>query len=322
MKYILQALGLALGLLANPTAHSQAAAWPERPVKWIVPYSAGSFSDTLCRGLAIEVGALLGQPLAIENLPGAGATTGTAKAKAAPPDGYTILYAGSSAFAVNVSLMQLPYHPVKDFQAITMIGSVNYVLAANPELPVKNVADLTAYLKANPGKVNFGSPGNGTSSHLTMEMLKKSAGWRMTHVPYKGSTPAVTDLMAGHVQLLAEPYASVGPHIRNGKLKALAVTGSQRMRELPDVPTFSELGLPGFELSLGWFGLVAPAGTPKEIVAKLNTAFTTALRRTAPRLLDLGVLATPGTPEAFTAFVESEIPRYGRLISESGLKLE
>jgi tripartite-type tricarboxylate transporter receptor subunit TctC len=309
---------------AAPWAAAQRpeAGYPSRPLRLIVPFSAGSFSDMLCRVLAPEMAVQLGQPITVENIPGAGATLGTARAKAAAPDGYTLVYAGSSAFATNVSLMQLPYDPVKDFRYIGMIGYTNYVLAAHPDAPFADFPALVARAKAAPGELAYASPGNGTSSHLTMEMVTKLVGIRLRHIPYKGSAPGVNDLVAGHVPLMLDPQSTLLPHVRAGKLKALAVTGTQRMRELPDTPTFAELGLKGFEISLGWFGLAVPAGTPDAIVDKLNAALGAAMQRSAPRVAELGVIAAFGSPEAFRHFVESEIPRYRQLIQDSGLKLD
>ncbi len=316
-------LAFVFGCLAPwAAAQSPEGGYPSRPLRLIVPFSAGSFSDMLCRLLAPEMAALLGQPITVENIPGAGATLGTARAKTAAPDGYTLVYAGSSAFATNVSLMQLSYDPVKDFRHVGMIGYANYVLAAHPGVAFADFAALVARAKAAPGELAYASPGNGTSSHLTMEVVSRQAGMRLRHIPYKGSAPGVNDLVAGHVPLMLDPQSTLLPHDRAGKLRALVVTGSQRIRELPDTPTFAELGLKGFEISLGWFGLAVPAGTPDAVIEKLNAALGTAMQRAAPRVAELGVIAAFDSPEAFRRFVGTEIPRYRQLIQDIGLKLD
>lgn len=307
----------ACALFASMAQGQSAQSYPTQPIRWIVPYSPGSFSDAVCRAIAPEVAAQLGQPLIIENRTGAGGTTGTVEAKNAPADGYTILYSGSSAFATNVTLMKLPYDPVKDFTGITMIGATYYVLAANPGVAAKNPMELAALSKK--GALNYGSPGNGTGSHLSMELLKKATGAQLTHIPYKGSTPAVADLLGGHVQVMFDPFASVGPHIRAGKLKALAVASPKRMVELPDTPTLAELGVPGQDFyPMAWFGVVAPAGTPRDIVTKLNRVFVSALNKLAPKLQDLGVVVEPTSSEKFNAFIQSEIPRFRKILTEAG----
>jgi tripartite-type tricarboxylate transporter receptor subunit TctC len=317
------ALAASLGLAsAGVAAQAGDAAYPVRPLRWVVPYSAGSFSDTLCRTLATDMAAQLGQPLVIENLPGAGGAIGTERARTAAPDGYTIVYAGSSAFAINVSLMKLNYDPLKDFRYVSLIGYTNYVLAAYPGAPFGDLAGLVASAKANPGSLSFASPGNGTGSHLAMELFEKAAGIRLQHVPYKGSAPGVSDLVAGHVPLMLDPLSTLGPHIRAGRLRALAVTGTRRMRELPEVPTFAELGIEGLDAPLGWFGLVVPAGTPDAIVATLHAALGVALQRQAARLGELGVTPDFGSPEAFRSLVQHQIPRYRQLVQETGMKLD
>lgn len=297
--------------------------YPSKPIRWIVPFTAGSTSDTVCRTLQPELSRLLGQSVVIENRPGAGGSLGTTEGAKAVPDGYTMTYASSSAFATNVHLMRLAYQPVEDFAPVSMIGATPYVLVAHPSVEANTARELIALAKAHPGKLSYASPGNGTGSHLSMESFKASTKTDIKHIPYKGSSPAVADLLAGHVQLLFEPVASVGPHVKSGKLKALAVGSDKRIGNLPDVPTFSEAGVPEFEPVLGWFGAAVPSGTPPEIIAKLNAAFVTALNTVRARLTDEhGIIVLPTTPEKFGAFIRSEIPRFGKIIAVSGTKID
>lgn len=305
------------------TASAVAQPYPSKPIRWIVPFSAGSTSDTVCRILQPELSRLLGQQVLIENRPGAGGSLGTAEGAKAAPDGYTLTYASSSAFATNVHLMRLSYHPIKDFSSVSMIGATPYVLVAHPSFGANSATELIALAKAQPGKLSYASPGNGTGSHLSMESFKSATKTEIKHIPYKGSTPAVADLLAGHVQLLFEPIASVGPHIKSGKLKALAVGTDKRLSNFPDIPTFSEAGVPEFEPVLGWFGAVVPAGTPPAVITTLNQAFVAALTVTRSRLNDEhGVTARPTTPEQFASFIQSEVPRFGKIISASGTKID
>ncbi|WP_418319789.1 Bug family tripartite tricarboxylate transporter substrate binding protein [Piscinibacter sakaiensis] len=315
-------IALVLGLLtfANP---SFAQTYPSKPIRWIVPFTAGSTSDTVCRILQPELSRLLGQFVVIENRPGAGGSLGTTEGAKAAPDGYTVTYASSSAFATNVHLMRLAYRPVEDFAPVSMIGATPYVLVAHPSVEANTVRELIAFAKAQPGKLSYASPGNGTGSHLSMESFKATTKTDIKHIPYKGSSPAVVDLVAGHVQLLFEPVASVGPHVKSGKLKALAVGSDKRIAKLPEVPTFSEAGIEEFEPVLGWFGAAVPSGTPPEIVATLNAAFVTALDTVRARLTDeLGIIVRPTAPEKFGEFIRSEIPRFGKIIAVSGIKVD
>lgn len=315
-------IAIVLSLLAS--AHSALAqTYPSKPIHWIVPFTAGSTSDTVCRTLQPELSRLLGQPVVIENRPGAGGSLGTTEGAKAAPDGYTLTYASSSALAANVHLMRLAYQPAEDFAPVSMIGATPYVLVAHPSVAANTALDLIALAKANPGKLSYASPGNGTGSHLSMESFKASTKTDIRHIPYKGSSPAVADLLAGHVQLLFEPVASVGAHVKSGKLKALAVGSDKRIGNLPDVPTFVESGVPEFEPVLGWFGAAVPTGTPPEIVARLNGAFVAALNSVRTRLTeDHGIVVMPTTPEKFSAFIRSEIPRFGKIIAASGTKLD
>lgn len=310
-------------LAAAWVAGACAQEYPSRPIRWIVPFTPGSMSDIVCRALQPELSSLLGQQVVIENLPGAASVIGTAKGAKAAPDGYTLTYAGSAAFGINPSLMKLPFDPVKDFAPVSMIGTAPYVLAVPRSFEANSLRELIALAKARPGGLSYGSPGNGTGSHLSMESFKAAAGINVVHVPYKGSTPLVTDLIGGHVQLAFEPIASVGPHIKAGKLKALAVANASRLAGLPDTPTVAQAGLPQFEPVFAWFGAVVPAGTPPAVVERLNRAFVAALGTVrAPLSERYGIVVTPGTPEEFGAFIRAEIPKFRRILELSGAKLD
>lgn len=297
--------------------------YPSRPIRWIVPFTPGSMSDIVCRTLQPELSNLLGQQVVIENLPGAASVMGTAKGAQAAPDGYTLTYAGSAAFGINPSLMKLPFDPVKDFAPVSMIGTVPYVLVAPRSFEANSLRELIVLAKARPGALSYGSPGSGTGSHLSMESFKAAAGLDIVHVPYKGSTPLVTDLISGQVQIGFEPIASVGPHIKAGKLKALAVGNAVRIAGLPDTPTMAEAGLAQYDPVFGWFGTVVPAGTPPAVVERLNRAFVTALGAVRAPLSDrFGIVVTPSTPEEFGTFIRAEIPKFRRVLEQSGAKLD
>ena len=250
-------------------AHAQTP-YPTKPIRIVVPFPAGGTTDILARAVAQRLTETLGQPVVVDNRPGAGGNIGAELVAKAAPDGYTLLMGTVGTHAINASLYaKMPYDHVRDFAPVILVAGVPNVLVINPALPVNSVQELIAYGKANPGKLNFASSGNGTSIHLSAELFKTMTGVQMAHVPYKGSAPALVDLMGGQVQLMFDNLPSALPQIKAGKLKALAVTSAQRSSALPDVPTVIESGLPGFEAS-SWFGLLAPAGTPKDIIAKLN----------------------------------------------------
>ena len=244
--------------------------YPTKPIRIVVPFPAGGTTDVLARAAAQKLTESLGQPAVVDNRPGAGGNIGAELVAKSPPDGYTLLMGTVGTHAINPSLYpKMPYDHVKDFAPVILVAGVPNVLVINPALPVNSVQELIAYAKANPGKLNFASSGNGTSIHLSGELFKTMAGVQMTHVPYKGSAPALQDLVGGQVQLMFDNLPSSLALIKGGKLKALAVTSSARAAALPDVPTLAESGLPGFEAS-SWFGLLAPAGTPQPIILKVN----------------------------------------------------
>ncbi|MFO1324915.1 MAG: tripartite tricarboxylate transporter substrate binding protein [Burkholderiales bacterium] len=318
---------LALSILAFAVAWpawAQAPAWPSRPLRMVVPFPPAGATDILGRTLAQKLSEALGQPVVVENKPGAGGSIGSDAVAKAPPDGYTLLMATTSTHSVGPSLNpKLPYNAERDFTPVVWVANATNILLVTPALPVKNTAELVAYAKANPGKVNYASSGNGTIVHLTAELFASTAGVSLTHVPYKGTALAVTDLMNGQVSILFDSLVSGMPHVKSGKLKALGVTGAKRSALVPDLPTIAESGVPGF-VSDTWFGVFVPAGTPREIVQRLNAEINRILAMPdfREKLETLGAEPVGGTPEQFAAEVRSETAKWARVIREAGIKLE
>jgi tripartite-type tricarboxylate transporter receptor subunit TctC len=297
--------------------------WPDKPIKIIVGYSAGGATDVLARLIAVKMSNTLGQSIVVENKPGANSNVGAELVVRAPADGYT-LYAYSIANTINMSLYpKLSYDAIKDFESIGMIAKIPNILVVNPNLPVKTVADYVRYAKESKDGITFASSGSGSSIHLSGEMFKMQAKIQMLHIPYKGSAPAVTDLLGGQVESMFDNAPSALPHIQAGKLRAIAVTSAQRSPSIPDVPTLAESGYPNFDVQ-SWFALVAPAGTPKIIVEKLNAALNKALL--APdvrqRLQELAATPEPGSPEKMRDFQISEVKRWREVVKASGAKAE
>jgi tripartite-type tricarboxylate transporter receptor subunit TctC len=308
--------------LAAASASAQSS-WPAKPIRLISPFPPGAVVDTLCRTLAVPLGEALGQPVVVENRPGAGGNIGMDIVAKAPADGYTIGMGGIAQHAINPSVYaRMPFDPVRDFAPIIFVARNVNVLVVHPSLPVHDVRELIAYARANPGKLSFGSAGAGTSQHLAGELFKQLAGVDMTHVPYKGAGPAVTDLLAGQIPLMFVDISAVLGHVRAGKLRALGVTSRSRT-PLLDVPTIAEQGLPGFEVN-AWFGLLAPAGTPREIVARLNAETAKVLRSgaTVERLQGLGLTTEAGTPEDFAALIAAELARWGSIVRAAKIRAE
>jgi len=311
-------LTLALSLAAFA---AQAQAYPDRPVKLIVPFAAGGSSDTVSRIIAQKLTASMGQTFVVENKPGAGGNIGGDLVAKSAPDGYTLLFAAGSA-AINVSLYStMPFHPLKDLDPVIHICNVTGILVAHPSVPVKTVQEFIQLAKDKPGTMNFASAGAGTVIHLAGELFKLKSGVQMTHVPYKGSGPAMMDLIGGQVQVMFANMPGTLQHVKVGRLKVLGVTSSKRSPLLPDVPTIAESGIDGYEAQT-WFGVFAPAGTPKDIVAKLNAEFNKAL--SAPELTEHlrleGAEAIGGTPEEFRTFVRGEIDRWAPVVKAAGVK--
>ena len=312
---------LALGSLLSVTAAS-AADYPNRPVRWIVPYPPGGATDIMARLIGNRLSEKLGQQFVIENKPGAGNNIGTESVVNAQADGYTVLLV-NPANAINASLYaKLNFNFIRDIAPVAGISRVPNVMTVNPEVPAKTVAEFIAYAKANPGKINMASSGNGTSVHLSGEMFKAMTGVEMQHVPYRGSAPAMTDLIAGQVQVIFDNMPSVLQHIKAGKLRALAVTTAARSPELPDVPTVAET-VKDYEAS-AWFGMGAPKNTPKEIIATLNKAINEVLAEPAmkARLAELGGVPIVATPEEFGKIIQAETDKWEKVVKFAGARVE
>jgi tripartite-type tricarboxylate transporter receptor subunit TctC len=307
---------------ASTMAHAQA--WPSKPIRYIVPFAAGGTTDILARTISEKLSIALGQPVVVENKPGAGGGVGAAETAKAAPDGYTIMGGTISTHAINATLYsKLPYDPVKDFIPITLIARVPNMLVINNDIPAKNVAELIALMKASPGKWSFASSGNGTSQHLSGELFKGMAGVEMQHIPYKGSPPALTDVMGGQVNMTFDNITTAWVLAKGGKLRAIAVTTAQRSPVAPDVPTLAESGLPGYEIG-SWQGVFAPAGTPPDIVKRLNTEIVKIINSpdVQKKLLELGAEPVANSSEDFTAFVKTEVVKWGDVVKKSGAKVD
>ncbi len=304
-------LGFALFMAQSLFAQS----YPSRPVRLICPYPPGGATDIIARAIAIELSKELGQPVVVDNRPGAGGRVGAEMVAHATPDGYTILLSGISAALGPLLYSKMNYDAVKDFTPIAALASFSNVLVVNPGVKAESVKELITLAKAAPGKLNFASSGNGATTHLSGELFKYLAGVDMQHVPYKGSAPAITDLIGGQVQMMFDNIPSALPHVRAGKLRALAVTGARREAELPDVPTMAEAGVPGYE-SGGWFGLAVPAGTPREIVSKLNEAADKGTRSPefVKRMTGLGYGVLGGKPELMSERISANAKYWSPVI--------
>ncbi len=313
-------------LVANaPCAHAQTRAlWPERAVRLVVPFPPGGATDIIARVLAQTVSRDLGQPFIVDNKPGAGGAIGANEVSKAAGDGYTLLMATSSTHAIGPHLSKLPYDAVADFTPIAHVADAANVLLVSPSLPVTSVAELIAYAKANPDKLNFASSGNGTIVHLMAEAFKAQAGVAMTHIPYKGTALAIPDIASGAVHVLFDSMPSGMPHAKSGRLRALAVTGDKRSPLAPELPTVAEAGLPGY-VSVTWFGLYAPRGVDAELAKRIHAAFDKAARtpEVAAVLAKQGVEPAPaGSPATFAAMVAADSERWARLIRERGIVAE
>ena len=301
---------------------AQAQPYPSRPVRWIVPYPPGGATDIMARLVGHRLSEKLGQQFVIENKPGAGNNIGTESVVNAPADGYTVLLV-NPANAINASLYaKLNFNFIRDIAPVAGISRVPNVMTVNPDVPAKTVAEFIAYAKANPGKINMASSGNGTSVHLSGEMFKAMTGVEMQHVPYRGSAPAMTDLIAGQVQVIFDNMPSVLQHIKAGKLRALAVTTAVPSPELPDVPTVAET-VKDYEAS-AWFGMGVPKNTPKEIIATLNKAINEILAEPAmkARLAELGGVPIVATPEEFGKIVQAETDKWEKVVKFAGARVE
>ncbi len=303
---------------------ASAQSFPNRSITLVIPFAPGGSTSIVGRVIADKMSQLLGQSIIVDNRAGAGGTFGTRIVAKSDPDGYTILLGYTGTLAIGPSLYKnVGYDPRKDFAPIGMIGNAPNSLVVHPSFPVTTVAELIAYAKAHPGKVNFGSAGAGTVSHITGEYFARAAGITLVHIPYKGTGPALTDLLGGHIPMAFAPVPAAHANVSAGLLRALAVTSTARSNLLPDVPTMSEAGVPGFDASL-YYGLVAPAGTPRPVIDKLNTELRAALASDeVKKQLGLdGTAITPGTPEDYAAFIDKDERKWAELVKASGVEQE
>jgi tripartite-type tricarboxylate transporter receptor subunit TctC len=314
-------LGAAQAASPDPSPAQAPAGYPSRPIRLIVPFPPGGSTDILARALGEKLAQGLGQPMVIDNRPGAGGSIGAEAAARAAPDGHTLMMGHLGTLAANPAIYKnLPYDPVKSFAPVSLMAIVPSVLVVNPSLPVASAAELIAYAKTHPGKLAYGSAGNGSTSHLTTEYFKLITGTDILHVPYKGVGPMLTDLVSGQLSIGLNGAPAVMAHVNSGRLRALAVTSLKRLEALPQVPTLDEAGVHGFDAA-GWYGVVAPAGTPQPIVARLNSEIARAMRtpELRSRLDSEGALPVAGTPEEFAAFIRTEIARWDAVLKRAGV---
>ncbi len=309
---------------AGIATRAVAAGYPSRPVTLIVAFTPGGPSDVLARIVGRQMEKVVGQPFVIDNRPGGAGNIAAETAAHAAPDGYTLLMGNNGLLATNQSLFKkLNFDAARDFAPISLIGSQPNVLVVNPNFPAATLAELIAYAKANPGKLNYASSGFGTAAHLSAELFKSTAKIDLVPVSYKGAAPALQDLIAGHVQVMFATSASVVGFVKAGTLRPLAVTTIKRFSLMPDLPTVAELGLPGFDATT-WHGLIAPAGTPRDVIDTLNSAIVQSLKDadTLRQLHDIGVEVSASTPEEFAAYIRSEIPKWAAVVKASGAQVE
>ena len=321
MRGLTHTMALAVCLGAAPALAQQ---YPNKPVRLIVGFAPGGGTDVLARALAQQLTESLGQTMAVDNRTGAGGMISAELTAKAPPDGYTLLVGSAAAFAINPNLMaKITYDPVKDFTPIGMFATLSYAVDVHPSLPVKSIRELIALAKAKPGELNFGSAGTGSSTQLAIEQFLLAAKVRMTHVPYKGNTPAMTALMSGEVAMVFDPVLTSLPQVRAGRIRALAVTTAKRSALLPEVPTVSEAGLNGYEAG-NWFGIFAPVGVPPAIANRLNAAINAAMTNPAmkDRLQSQGADPLSGTPQQLGALVTNELAKYAKIVKAAGIRIE
>ncbi|MES2563736.1 MAG: tripartite tricarboxylate transporter substrate binding protein [Pseudomonadota bacterium] len=307
-------------LLTASSALALAQTYPSRPIRYIVGQAPGGSSDTLARMIAQRVSDHLGQPIVVDNRPGATGIIGAEVVARATPDGHTLLQAATSHATNPATQVKLPYDSVRDFTPISLLSQQPNIWVVHPSLPVKNIRELIAHVRARPGQLNFSSSGAGGSQHLAGELLKGMTRIDMTHVPYKGSPPALVDLLAGRVPIMSSTMPPVLPHLHTGKVRALAVTSTRRSPALPDVPTVAESGVPGYE-AIAWQGVLAPAGTPRTIVSRLNLELVKVMKQAdmVARLGEQGFETVASTPEWFSAYIKSEISKWSAVIKTAGL---
>ncbi len=315
---------LALCVLTLSAPFAEAQNWPTRPVRWISPFAPGGGADITSRAIAQKISGPLGQQVVVDNRGGAGGMLGVEMAAKAPADGYTVVLGTIGPIAINPSLYKkMAYDPMRDLVPVSQAANALNVLVVHPSLPAKSVKEMIALAKARPGQLNYGSSGPGATDHLAGELFNVMAGVRMVHIPYKGGAPAMLDLVSGNVQLVFSTVSTAVSAMQSGRVRALGMTGNQRFELMPEIPTIAEAGLKGFEVS-NWYGVFVPAGTPKDVVSRLNAEIVKALA--APdvrkRLLDSGIVATSSTPEGFAAYVKSETGKWAKVIKNAGITAE
>lgn len=309
-------------LLSATAAHAQS--YPSKPIRFIVPFPPGGGNDTIARQVGQKLSAAFGQQVLVDNRPGAGGAIGAEAAAKAAPDGHTLFLAGVATHGINPNLRKrLPYDPVKDFDAVTLIASAPLLVVVHPSLPVRSVKELIALAKAKPGQINFASNGAGGSSHLAVELFAIMTGTKMTHVPYKGLSPALTELLSGEVQLMFSSAVAMLPQVKAGRLRAIAMTGARRSPAIPDIPAVAEAGVRGYETG-SWYGVVVPAGTAKAAIAKLNQEIVGFVRapETVERMNSEAVIPVGSTPDEFAVHIKKELARWAQVIKQAGLQRE
>lgn len=321
MKHVLNAMVVLLALL---TSSAMAQSYPTRPIRIIVAYTPAGTTDILARIIGQKMSESWGQPVIVENRAGAAGNIGTELAAKATPDGYTLIMGTAGTHGINVSLYRkLSWHSLKDFAPVSLVAMVPNIMVVNNSLPVKSVKDLIAYAKANPGKLSYGSPGNGSTAHLSMELFKSMTGTNLVHIPYKGSAGVLADVMGGQIAVTIDNMPVYLPQVKAGKIRALAVSPVKRSSAAADISTIAESGVPGYD-SGAWFGLLAPAGTPRTIVDKLSaeTARILKLPDVSGRISELGAEPVGSTPEQFTALIKSEIAKWAKVIKDANVELQ
>lgn len=320
MNSRIEIVALAAFVLFGLTAlEATAQDYPAKPIRLIVPFPPGGGNDTIARLMGQKLAPVLGQQVLVDNRPGAGGTIGAELAARSPPDGYTLFLAGVASHAINPNLRkQLPYDPLRDFSAVSLIASAPLLVVLHPSLPATSVKQLVALSKTKPGAINFASNGTGGSSHLAAELFMMMTGTTMVHIPYKGLSPALTDLLSGQVQLMFSSAVAMLPQVKAGKLRAIAMTGAKRSPAIPDIPTVAEAGVPGCETG-SWYGIVAPAKTPRPVIERLSREIATATRSAeiSGRLVDEAVIPIGSTPDEFDAHIRRELARWARVIAKA-----
>jgi tripartite-type tricarboxylate transporter receptor subunit TctC len=316
--------GPLVAAIAAVVFSTTATAFPTKPIRIVVAYTPAGTTDILARVVGQRMSEAWGQPVIVDNRPGANGNIGTEVAARAVPDGHSLVMATAGTHGINVSLYRkLAWHPVRDFAPVSLVAMVPNIMVVNNALPVKSVKEFIAYARANPGKLSYGSPGNGSTAHLSMELFKSMTGSNLVHVPYKGSAGVLNDVMGGQIAVTIDNMPPYVPQVRAGKIRALAVSTAKRSTAMPDLPTIAEAGVTGYDAG-AWFGLLAPAGTPKAVVDTLSTETARILKlpEVSKRISELGAEPVGGTPEQFAAFIKSEIDKWAKVIKDANVELQ